>query len=129
MRNASRTLTIAGLACSLALVAAPAVLGHAYSAPTATSLRYDEDSGRFKGRVESPRRQCEHGRTVKLLKHTGSGKEVVGETRSNTEGRWSIEEPTANGVYSARIVRRERTPVGHVHACQRGASGTVTVDP
>jgi hypothetical protein len=118
---------VAGVWASAAL--AGAALGHAYSAPSATSFRYDEDDGRFKGRVESPRRPCEGSRKIKLREHTDDGTEVVGRTRSNAEGRWSIEQPTANGVYSAVVVRRERTPTGHVHACQRGASGTVTVDP
>lgn len=128
MRRTSRTVLIAGVVCSLA-VAAAAAFAHAYSAPSTTTLRYDEDDGRFRGRVDSPRRPCENRRKIRLVKHTSSGKEVVGRTRSNSRGRWSIEQGNANGAYTAVVVRRERTPVGHVHACQRGTSGTVTVDP
>jgi hypothetical protein len=119
--------TVAAVSAVVAL--AGAALGHAYSAPSTTSLRYDEEDGRFEGRVDSPRRPCVPSRKIKLVEHTADGNEVVGRTRSNAKGRWSIEQPTASGAYSAIVVRRERTPVGHVHACQRGTSGTVTVDP
>ncbi len=129
MRKTLRTLLIAGLACAVAAAAASTVLAHAYSAPSTTTLRYDEDDGRFRGRVESPRRPCRQMRKVKLVKHTSSGREVVGRTRSNNRGRWSIEQGNASGAYHAVVVKRDRTPPGHVHSCQRGTSGTVTVDP
>ena len=124
-----RKIISAVVAVAASASLAGAALGHAYSAPSTTSLRYDEDDGLFKGRVESPRRPCVSQRKVKLVEHTPDGNEVVGRTRSNAKGRWSIEHANASGAYSAIVVRRERMPTGHVHACQRGTSGTVTVDP
>ncbi|MFN2587011.1 MAG: hypothetical protein ABR613_02675 [Actinomycetota bacterium] len=129
MRRSSRTLPIVWLAASVGAAGAAAAFAHAYSAPSATTLRYDEDDGRFRGRVDSPRRSCEEQRKVKLVKHTSSGNEVVGRTRSNAKGRWSIEQGNANGAYHAVVVRRNHTPPGHIHQCQRGTSGTITVDP
>ncbi len=125
MRRSLVALVLAAMAASLGGLA----LAHAYSAPSSTTLRYDEDGGRFRGRVESPRRPCEQQRKVKLVRLTSDGREVVGRTRSNNRGRWSIEEANANGAYRAVVVKRDRTPPGHVHNCQRGTSGTVTVDP
>ncbi|HEV2757344.1 MAG TPA: hypothetical protein VG318_16385 [Actinomycetota bacterium] len=124
-----RKIIPAVLAVAAAASLGGTVLAHAYSAPSTTSLRYDEDGGEFRGRVASPRRSCEDSRKIKLVKHTSSGNDVVGRTRSNSKGRWSIEKENASGAYSAIVVRRDRTPPGHVHACQRGTSGTVTVDP
>lgn len=120
---------MAWFACLAVAALAGAALAHAYSAPTATSIRYDEADGRFRGRVNSPRQACEARRKVKLMKQSNDGRKVVGRTLTNKNGRWSIRQSNANGVYSAVVVRRETALDGHVHQCQRGASGTVTVDP
>ena len=117
------------LTCAV-VFAGLAAVAHQYSAPTTTSFRYDEDDGAFKGRVDSPRDPCIAQRKVKLVRHTDSEREVVGKTRSNSRGRWSIDQPNAAGTYNAVVVRRFSAPTGHVHQCQRGASQPVTVvDP
>jgi hypothetical protein len=129
LRRLSRSLVQVCLACAFAALLATGAVAHQYSAPTTTSLRYDETDGRFRGRVDSPRDPCLQQRKIKLVKHTDDGNEVVGRTRSNSRGRWNIAEGNASGAYSAVVVRRYSAPTGHVHQCQRGASGTVTVDP
>lgn len=125
MRKTMSTLLVAVAVAALAGVA----VAHQYAVPTTTTLRYEEDEGRFRGRVSSRRQACEHQRKVKLVRITASGRDVVGSTRTNHSGRWSISEGNANGAYRAVIPRRHETPVGHVHDCQRGTSGTVNVDP
>ena len=115
------------LGCLL-LPPATGAVAHQYSAPTTTSFKYKD--GEFRGRVDSPRDACISQRKVKLVRHTDSDKEVVGRTRSNSKGRWRIDQPNAAGTYNAVVVRRFSAPTGHVHQCQRGASTpTTVVDP
>ncbi len=102
---------------------------HEYVSPTETTIKYAEAKGRFHGRVDSVRSACEEDRKVKLRKRTRSGWKFVGRTRTNQRGRWSIDKANANGVFSAVVPRRVNNPPGHIHDCERGTSGTVTVDP
>ncbi len=102
---------------------------HEFAAASSTTIRYREATGVFRGRVTSSKGSCERRRKVKVVKETDSGSKVVGKDRSNRRGRWKVSVPNANGTYSAIVVRREQSYVGHVHICERGRSSTISVDP
>lgn len=106
-------------------------VAHTVTAPSATTIRYREARGRFKGRVTSSRPKCERRRRVVLMRDTASGPRAVGRARSNRYGRWSISEPNASGTYRAVVRRRfyENQDPFHAHLCQRAQSAAITVDP
>lgn len=106
-----------------------AAAAHDYSATTASTIDYQEDEGAFGGRVGSTHPECEAKRRVRLRKHLSSGFEVVGRTRTDGDGRWSIEKPKADGTYSVVVRRRIETSNEHDHSCRRGGSAATTVNP
>ena len=115
-----------------ALVAAGSLAGgaaaHDFTTGSATLIGYDDEKGDFFGRVGAAEHECVAGRRVKIRKHTSSGFEVVGRTRSNAKGRWRLARPKANGTYDAVVTPKTTTTAGHDHNCLRGGSGSVTVD-
>ena len=102
---------------------------HRYAAETSLTSRYDEAGGTFKGRVTSSRLACERNRRVKIVHETPQGSEVVGRSRSDGEGRYTVEVGTANGTYRAVAPQRSRMSKGHNHVCSRGESPAVAVNP
>lgn len=121
---------LASFMCAVVGMTAVAV-AHAITAPSATTIRYREARGRFKGRVTSPRAKCQRRRHVVLMKQTATGARAVGHDRSNRYGRWRIAEPSASGTYRAVVRRRlyEKQDPFHSHLCQRAESVAITVDP
>ena len=65
------------------------------------SIRYNEDTGRFHGKVTSPDPECEHSRTVRLFKKTADGRVLKGTTFSGAEGGWRIKLANAHGSFFA----------------------------
>jgi len=59
----------------------------------------------FKGKVNSPKKQCREDRKVTLYMKAGSGgaDSVVGTDRTDASGAWSIEGSFLAGVYYARV--------------------------
>lgn len=105
-----------------------AAAAHSYSASTASTIDYEDGTGVFSGRVGATQSECVAKRRVRLEKHLSSGFEVVGRTRTDGDGRWTIEKPKADGTYSVVIRRRIGTSDGHDHSCRRGRSAPVTVE-
>jgi hypothetical protein len=99
---------------------------HSFSASTASLIGYED--GSFAGRVGSTHSECVGRRRVRLEKHTDAGLKVVGRTRSDEDGHWTIHKPKAKGTYWVVVRRRIETTNEHDHTCRRGGSATVTVE-
>lgn len=107
------------------------VQAHETAAASATTFRYSETRGKFQGRVSSSQDRCERNRIVKVMQETPQGLQFIGKDRTNSEGRWRVPEPNANGAFRAVVKRRitSRNEPRHVHICQRAESSTVSVNP
>ena len=131
MRFRSVTSVLVALTVLITAGAASMAIAHETAAASATTFRYSEASGKFQGRVSSPQARCERNRVVKVSQETPQGLEFVGKTRTDSEGRWRVSEPNANGAYRAVVVRRvgRNDRPRHIHICQRAESSTVSVNP
>lgn len=127
-------LALATLVVALGL--APAVAsGHITRFNTQITLRFTDNEGEmpgdpdleddfFSGRVSSPKPACER-RTVEVFRNNGGAPDdLLGITTSNTNGAWSLlHEDPGDGIYYARVDRKDIGPAGHQHRCRAATSG------
>jgi hypothetical protein len=92
-----------GAVVSLAAVPASASVTTVKSTVTITSGEGTE----FTGKVNSAKKQCRAGRTVKLFREAGSsrmGDPVVGTAKTNASGTWTMDGSFLTGVYYAQVI-------------------------
>ena len=67
----------------------------------------------FHGHVSARKHACETNRLVRVIKVKSGPNRVVGATRTNTNGKWSIPAATSpKGDYFARLKRRRKEIAG-----------------
>jgi len=117
MRRKALTITAAAvMALGLAQTASAAVKSH-------VSIRWNQKTERFHGKVTASNAECVAGRTVKLFKKTANGRSLEGRVLSNSKGRWRIEVMHAHGHYFAVTPKHK---VMHTE-CGRARSKTIDV--
>jgi hypothetical protein len=84
----------------------------------------------FHGRVKSPNNACEDNRLVKLFKKKrNGGRELLGKTFSDEEGKWEIiVDPLSSGAYRAVVKQRAEGTAGTTFVCLRDKSKLAVVD-
>lgn len=92
-------LALLALAIPIALVGTGAV---ADVFDSEVSIRYNDDNGVFKGRVDSTP-ECEGDRRVVLFKARPGDDKRVGSDVTNRRGKWRIEKNHANGTYYVKV--------------------------
>ena len=70
---------------------------------------------RIHGRVEARKHACEVGRTVKYFRRNGK---LMGEDRTNNDGRWEFVTAPHPGRFYAKVVRREVDIAGTTFVCR-----------
>jgi hypothetical protein len=101
------------------LIAVAASSAHTESYKSTITIKHENGSPRYSGRVISSLEACERNRTVKL--YTSEG-EVIAETTTNDRGHWRYEFIGAR--YYARVVRRVIGSGQHEHVCKGDRSPT-----
>jgi hypothetical protein len=95
----------------------------AWAVGGSVTIRFNQATEVFHGKVESPNAECRVGRVVKLFKVTADGREAQGKVRTNDAGKWKLELMHAEGNYIAIAPKFEA-----MHAtCDRLASSTLDV--
>lgn len=88
------------------------------------SIRYQSDTERFKGKVNSDESECRSGRKVKVYKRTADGRSLQGKDKTNSKGGYAIEVMHANGRYFAVAKKYEGM---NDLVCETGVSDTIRV--
>ena len=101
------------------LIAAASSSAHTESYKSTITIKHEDGSSVYKGRVISSLESCERNRTVKL--HTSEGA-VIAETTTNENGRWRYEFIGAR--YYATVTRRVIDSGQHHHVCLPDRSPT-----
>ena len=95
----------------------------AWAVGGSVTIRFDQATEVFHGKVTSPNAECRVGRVVKLFKVTADGREAQGKVRTNDAGTWKLELMHAEGNYIAIAPKYE----GMHATCDRLASSTLDV--
>jgi hypothetical protein len=77
----------------------------------------------FRGRVKAPDDACEKDRTVKVFHRKPGHDDLVGSTKSNNSGRWSIPNDIAQGRHYAKV----KSKAAGSRFCKPARSGTINV--
>jgi hypothetical protein len=101
-------LALAAATAAVAVTAATAIAGNAKHIDSKVTLA---GSDPFHGKVRSPKHACEAHRLVKVFNVEAAPNGLVGKTRSDRHGEWSLPE-SANGQYYAKV-RRHRKRLAH----------------
>lgn len=124
---------------AVALVSVVFVAGasaHNFAFDTAVTAKFVEPHkndpfavGFFKGDVSSSKARCMKDRRVVLKRRESDGSvTVVGEDRTDSQGRWLIQPTSAQGTYFARATKKVlRKGPKHRHTCLRDSSKDVRV--
>lgn len=116
--------TAAGIACLLLLFAlAAGADAHDTGYESRVTAR-TSDNVEYRGRVFSSR-ACRRGRTVKLYNEQPGTDNLLGEDRTDADGRWSVMIAAPGTGYYAKVLRRVIKRPGHRHTC-RGARSETT---
>jgi hypothetical protein len=95
------SLVLLVLAIPIALVGSGAV---ADVFDSEVSIRYNDNRGVFKGRVDSTS-ECEGDRRVVLFRVRPGEDKRVGSDTTSARGRWRIEKDNANGTFYVKVRR------------------------
>lgn len=109
----------AGAVIAAGLIAAAPSSAHTESYESTITIKHEDGSSKYSGRVISALEACEKNRTVKL--YTSEG-DVIAETTTNTKGHWKHEFLGAR--YYARVVRQVIGSGQHHHVCLGDRSPT-----
>ena len=114
---------IATAACAAAALAvAPAASAHNAGYDSRVTAR-TSDNVEYHGRVFSSR-PCLRGRTVKLYNDQAGADNLLGEDRTDADGRWSVTIAAPGTGYYAKVLRRVVNRPGHRHTCRADRSAT-----
>ena len=116
---------IVAVGAMAALMAAPAVDAHTFTGSTSTTIGYAR--GAFRGRISSNVASCKIGRTVRLYKVKKGPDRLLGKTKSNRRGKWSIARAKRRGRYYAKVAGRQAGTYGHNHRCAAATSATLRI--
>jgi hypothetical protein len=104
-------LALAAAAATVAVGAAPAIGGNTKQVDSKVTLAR---SDAFHGKVRSAKHACEAHRLVKVFNVEAGANGLIGKTRADRNGDWSLTE-SANGEYYAKVRRhRERVDRGAI---------------
>lgn len=122
MHPRSRFLLILGLGvATAALAASPAMGGNIKRFDSTVTLSANNP---FHGHVSSPKHACEVQRTVKVFNKKAGPDGLFGKTKTDGDGKWSIDGSTANGNFYAKVTRRKEGAAGTTFVCRRDVSPT-----
>ncbi len=82
----------------------------------------------FHGRVTSPNHACQYRRRVTLHRTNG---DVLGHTRTNSHGHWSITASGSAGIslgrFYATVARESQGAAGTIYVCRSARSRTIRI--
>ncbi len=107
------TVVAAGL-----IIAGPSS-AHTQTYESTITIKHEDMTAKYSGRVISEREACERNRAVKLRTEEGM---VVGETTTNNKGRWKYE--FIGQRYYATVAKRVDGGGPHEHVCLGDRSPT-----
>jgi len=113
------TVVIATVTVAAALVAAAGSSAHTESFDSTVTIRHEDGTAKYSGRVISDRDACKRNRTIRL--HTAKG-DVIAETTTNGKGRWRYE--FIGQRYYATVTKRVDGSGQHQHVCRADRSPT-----
>jgi hypothetical protein len=121
-----RRVPLAKWACLTAVITAGLIAvasssAHTESYESKITIKHEEGTAKYSGRVISALGSCEKNRTVKL--YTSAGKEIA-ETTTSNKGRWKYE--FVGQRYYARVLKRVDGSGQHEHVCRADRSPTTT---
>lgn len=111
------------LAAGLAAIAPAAV---AQDMPYESKIRLTDRFPFAHGKVKSDSPSCIANRKVRLFKVKSGGDKVLGKTRTDAAGKWTIEKTTKSGVYYAKVNQFADESTGLV--CLPAKSKKVAID-
>jgi hypothetical protein len=123
------------VAVAAALVIIPTLAGaHTARYPTSVTIHFQGSASgdSFSGKVKSPRPACVPNRRVKVVSGDHETSELVGATRADANGRWTVDPPgqfVAPGDYHAFVPRKVRSKPGHRHICKAATAVTTVGGP
>jgi hypothetical protein len=110
-----------------ALAIGGTALAHEVTHDSTITMHYANDE--FAGKVTSTHDKCEEGRTVKIFRVEGDGKDRVEKGKTDEDGFYSFAHEDADGEYFARVTREVLSDTNkHSHVCARDSSPTITVN-
>jgi hypothetical protein len=99
-------LAMVALGGIASLAVAPAMATTATKVQSTVTITSGKGS-EFTGKVNSAKKKCRVGRTVKLFREAGSsrmGDPVVGTAKTDASGAWTMDGSFLAGVYYAQVV-------------------------
>lgn len=93
-----------------------------------SGISIDHQDGNFFGAVSSKRKKCKRRRQVIVRKSRPQKSDIViGSTRTNATGGWSVSRGSRTGDFYAVVKRRTTASYGHSHKCRRAISKHIKV--
>jgi hypothetical protein len=98
-------LALAVLVATVSLAVGPGTASAATKVKSTVTIASGEGA-RFKGKVNSARKRCRAGRTVKLFRaadSAGEKDELVGTAKTKATGTWTMDGNFLAGIYYAQV--------------------------
>lgn len=93
------SLSLLALAIPLSLIGT----AQAEVVPSDLSIRWNDQTTKFHGKIRSDVPECRSGRLVRVYKKRPGPDKKVGSDLTNTNGRWVVDKRHANGRYYAKV--------------------------
>ena len=131
MDSARRPATLAALAATVALIAAPSALAGGKQFPTFfTKFKYELKNGEatFTGQIDSSKSGCVGDRKVVLYRKSNGQNKKLGGDHTNNKGKFSIDlgkGPPKDGKYHAVVNKTKIGESGNKNTCLDRSSPSV----
>ena len=122
-RARGAALVVALVAAMLAGVTAPALADTKYASKVTLASSFPAFHGKVKSKGGAA---CTEGRKVRLYSEELGGDELLGRTRSKTNGRWKIPVKVTSGVFYAKVTNGGSASLGV--RCKGDVSKPVSID-
>ncbi len=126
MKLKTRRAGLAAGVATLAAFAAGTAIAPAQDMPFDSKIRLTERFPFAHGKVKSDSPDCVYNRKIRLFKQKQGGDKVLGKTRTDMDGKWTIEKTPKSGVYYAKVNQYANESTGLV--CLPAKSKKVAID-